>query len=642
VTDLLSDICAGNRESFAVIARAGKPYLEVFSGKVADYTSLSDIPLPGTPFGPKVLAAVPFRQISERGFDCHDDNTPLRCLLIDEHQDMVAAQVLSILPDCAPSIRHAGFAAPDHVYADTVKRVIESEIGCGAGANFVIRRDYAGVFGGDLRVAALSLLRRLLKQEIGAYWTFAFVTKDFALVGATPERHVSAAGGEVLMNPISGTYRHGESGADADSFLRFLADGKETEELFMVVDEELKMMSAVCDEGGRVLGPYLKRMGHVTHTEYLLQGRSHLDVRQILKQTMFAPTVTGSPVQNAARIIRRYEASGRGYYSGVLALLGSDEHGQTVDAPILIRTCELSAEGTFKISVGATLVRDSDPAGEIAETYAKLAGIRQAMGAGTTHTAGAVPTFLGDVRVNVALSKRNDTLAPFWTRRQPPVRGAAEDVSHDARRVLIVDAEDQWTAMLAHQVRALGMIAEVSPWNRMPTHPHVDVVIAGPGPGDPTDCSTRRINVLRELISNRIDRRLPLVAVCLSHQILAAHLGFQITKLLRSHQGTQLTIDLFGRREAVGFYNSFAAIIGDSAVPGGIEVAADAATGVVHALRGPSFASAQFHAESILTTCGIDILEGLITHALRNPRTMTPPPHLSIDENGMSGPVISG
>ncbi|HEX4248368.1 MAG TPA: anthranilate synthase family protein [Pseudonocardia sp.] len=429
---------------------------------------------------------------------------------------------------------------------------------------------------------------------------------------------MSAAGGEVLMNPISGTYRHGEPGgsddSDPDSCLRFLADGKETEELFMVVDEELKMMAAVCEEGGQVLGPYLKHMGHLTHTEYLLRGRSHLDVRQILRQTMFAPTVTGSPVQNAARIITRYEPGGRGYYSGVLALLGSDEHGQTLDAPILIRTCELSAAGTFKASVGATLVRDSDPAGEVAETYAKLGGVRQALGTGAARPGGAVDRRFDDVRIEAALAARNETLAPFWTQRQAPAPAAEPRL-----RILIVNAEDEWTAMLAHQIRSLGMLADVCAWTAIPARPAADVVVAGPGPGDPTDAGDPRMGALRELIVDRIAQRLPLVAVCLSHQVLAAHLGMPIVKLPRSHQGTQLAIDLFGREERVGFYNSFAATVrgGAGVVPDGVEIAADPETGVVHGLRGPSFASVQFHAESILATYGIDILNRLITHTLR-------------------------
>ena len=122
------------------------------------------------------------------------------------------------------------------------------------------------------------------------------------------------------MNPISGTFRHPAGGATAETLTEFLESTKETEELFMVVDEELKMMSAVCTDGGRITGPHLKEMSRLTHTEYVLRGRSRLDPRDILRETMFAPTVTGSPMQNACTVITRHERTPRGYYSGVAAL----------------------------------------------------------------------------------------------------------------------------------------------------------------------------------------------------------------------------------------------------------------------------------------------------------------------------------
>ena len=68
--------------------------------------------------------------------------------------------------------------------------------------------------------------------------------------------------------------------------LAFLADRKETDELAMVLDEELKMMAKVAERGGQVAGPYLKQMAHLTHTEYLLAGRGSLDVRDVLRETM--------------------------------------------------------------------------------------------------------------------------------------------------------------------------------------------------------------------------------------------------------------------------------------------------------------------------------------------------------------------
>ncbi|GAA3067177.1 hypothetical protein GCM10020000_59320 [Streptomyces olivoverticillatus] len=169
-------------------------------------------------------------------------------------------------------------------------------------------------------------------------------------------------GGTVVMNPISGTYRYPAEGPTAEGLLAFLHDRKEVEELSMVVDEELKMMCTVGDMGGVVVGPRLREMAHLAHTEYELRGRSSLDVREVLRETMFAATVTGSPVQNACRVIERYEPGGRGYYAGALALIGRDAGGaQTLDSPILIRTADIDRHGRLRVAVGATLVRRSDP-----------------------------------------------------------------------------------------------------------------------------------------------------------------------------------------------------------------------------------------------------------------------------------------
>ena len=215
------------------------------------------------------------------------------------------------------------------------------------------------------------MFRRLLERERGAYWTFCLFTGDRFLVGASPERHVSVHGGDVRMNPISGTFRL--KGLDdpaerKERLLEFLADEKEIYELFMVVDEELKMMCDICNEGGQVLGPFLKPMTHLVHTEYLLAGRTNRDVRTVLRDTMYAATVTGSPVENACRLIKKYESEGRGYYGAALALLGRDTRGRpTADSPIVIRTAEVSPDGALKVTAGATLVRDSEAAYEVAE-----------------------------------------------------------------------------------------------------------------------------------------------------------------------------------------------------------------------------------------------------------------------------------
>ena len=100
-----------------------------------------------------------------------------------------------------------GFATSDEDYGTVVEAIIRDEIGQGEGANLVIGRHYRAVLADWDATKALTVLRRLMERERGAYWTFCFFTGERFLIGASPERHVSVRSGDVRMNPISGTFR---------------------------------------------------------------------------------------------------------------------------------------------------------------------------------------------------------------------------------------------------------------------------------------------------------------------------------------------------------------------------------------------------------------------------------------------------
>jgi phenazine biosynthesis protein phzE len=610
---LLDDSCP----PFALLRRRtpGRDHdtVEVLLGAVHEAEHLADIPVGDRP----ALALVPFRQLRERGFDVRDDGTPLSVLVADETYEMPLAAALDQLPAHDVTVEDGAFDVSDEEYAEVVRRVIDDEIGRGEGANFVIRRTYTGRIPGFGRRDALALFRRLLAGERGAYWTFVVHTGERTLVGASPEVHVRMSGGTVVMNPISGTYRYPAGGPAPEDLLRFLADRKETDELSMVVDEELKMMCTVGDMGGVVIGPRLREMAHLAHTEYELRGRTSLDVREVLRETMFAATVTGSPVQNACRVIERHESGGRGYYAGALALIGTDEGGaQTLDSPILIRTVDVSATGELRVPVGATLVRHSDPVSEVAETHAKAAGVLAALGVRPERPREEAvrPRLAADPRVRAALDARRADLAPFWLKMQEP---ATEPTGH----ALVVDAEDTFTAMLAHLLRASGLRVTVrrfdEPGLREAALAHEGPVVLGPGPGDPGDAADPRMRSLRALTAELVrGHRHGLLGVCLGHELIAAELGLPIVRKAVPFQGAQARISLFGTEETVGFYNSFTARCDDGAAAGlaarGVEVSRDAATGEVHALRGPGFAGVQFHPESVLTLRGASVVRELV------------------------------
>jgi phenazine biosynthesis protein phzE len=298
---------------YALICRDDE--IELLHGRVETYERLADLPRVEDGGG-ELLALVPYRQLTERGDACHDDGTPLRAMIIEKREVIGVDE----LPTGRVQVNDGAFDVDDDTYARQVKAILDEEIANGEGSNFVLRRTFVG-YCEDTTATAFAAFRNLLVQERNAYWTFLIHTGDAIMVGATPERHVSLESGVCTMNPISGTLRRPPSSVTREELLAFLSDPKERDELAMVVDEELKMLAEVGDQGGVIDGPYLKEMANLAHTEYYIRAHTTMDAREILRATMFAPTATGSPIQRlprhqaardlGARLLRRRRGADR-------------------------------------------------------------------------------------------------------------------------------------------------------------------------------------------------------------------------------------------------------------------------------------------------------------------------------------------
>jgi phenazine biosynthesis protein phzE len=263
-------------------------------------------------------------------------------------------------------------------------------------------------------------------------------------------------------------------------------------------------------------------------------------------------------------------------------------------------------------------VRHGDPAAEAAETRAKAAAL---VGALAGERVAAVPPRLP--AVERALRRRNAGLSPFWLGRAVRLRPLAG-------RVLIIDNEDDFTAMLARLTEALGLHVDIAP----PLRDGYDAVVLGPGPGDPRDRDDPRIDRLHEITRRLLAERTPTLAVCLGHQVLADELGLPIRRLERPAQGEPRHVPGFGR---VGFYNTFVAVCDTAPGDPGhrantlqvttgrdgrrerVGILRDAHTGAVHAMRMARARSIQFHVESVLTEHGPAILRRLLAEILAVP-----------------------
>ncbi len=578
------------------------------SGPVTRCWQLADLPRPTSAH--PVISIVPYAQIRERGYVAHGGDEPIIALVPEVYEEITLADVI----DFDRAVALAGeptFEPSDEVFAEVLQRVVDEEIRRGEGSNFLIsRRADATIAGFDAGVANV-IFGRLTRNEIGAYLSFCLYDGERFFIGSSPERHLTYERGQVLMTPICGTLPRRDLHT-RDDLIAFLSDEKEINELFQVVDEELKMMSRICGAGGVVRGPYLREMSALVHTEYVLDGSATMDPIEAFRESMYAATMVGSPLENAARVIHRHEYESRRYYTGALVLMGIGPEGdEYLDSAITIRTMEVTPDGHAVIRSGASIVRDSVPAKECAEVRAKAAGLLRAI----TSAQRATPYLddFVDAEVTEVLNARNEHLSRFWIDRQSGQVAAHPHLV--GRSVLLIDNEDQFTEMLKHVLEHQGLKTTICDYrDEEIDYAGHDLVLVGPGPGDPNDLDHAKMARLHVIVADLLARRQPFLAVCLGHQILCRTLGMTVEPVDPPLQGVQKRIDLFGRPERVGFYNTFFARVPDVA-PEGVEVSAEP-DGRVIALRAPHFYSFQFHVESVLTTNCVPILQAALTWLL--------------------------
>lgn len=622
---LLQTLCEGSTP-FCIIQKQDSEEILIVTGENGRFRNIADIPRKHDDTDGRciydTISVVPFCQIRERGYTVRDEGEEILTIVISSQHEVDAEEFLGLLPSEEICLQEdISYDTTEAEYATIIKKIVNDEIGNGEGANFVIPRNATGRITDFSVPRGLTIFKSLLENDYGTYWKFIFYDTDRFFIGSTPERHLYVQGGRVKMNPISGTFRKDRNWAKRKAFkqdlLHFLTDQKEINELFMVVDEELKMMAKMCDRGGAIVGPLLKEMSKLIHSEYLLAGESDKDIFELFTDSMFAATVVGSPVENACNIIAKYSESSRRYYGSAMMLVGRDENGEDfLDSPITIRTAEIDVTGKMHLSVGATLVKDSIPEEEVLETRAKSAGILASITEPHRKcTGGPLLTRLyNDDEIIETLVQRNQNLSNFWFFRQEG-RGVANS-SGTKVRITIIHNEDDFVYMLRHMFSCMGIEVSVVRFSEYDIERDTsDITLLGPGPGNPNEQDVEKIAINNSIAAELIRRKKPSLFICLGHQILCKSLGFEVKRKDKPLQGSQVKINLFGREELVGFYNTFAPQLPGKPVE--MEVSSIPETNELIGLRSQHFISYQFHPESLLTKNGFNILQESIEHLLR-------------------------
>ncbi|MBD7958682.1 chorismate-binding protein [Microbacterium sp. Sa4CUA7] len=205
---------------------------------------------------------------------------------------------------------------------------------------------------------------------------------DVALVSASPERFLEAAGGVVRTRPIKGTRPRGTDAAtDAASAAELAASTKERAENVMIVDLMRNDLSRVCAPASVAVDALLAVESYpaVHQLVSTVGGRllPHVTVAELLAATFPAGSMTGAPKLSAMTILHELEAAPRGVFAGCFGWVGADG---ALDLAMVIRSIVVHPGGAY-VGAGGGITWGSDPEAEVAEVAVKARAPLAALGA---------------------------------------------------------------------------------------------------------------------------------------------------------------------------------------------------------------------------------------------------------------------
>ncbi|MBW9115281.1 anthranilate synthase [Rhizobium cauense] len=441
--------------------------------------------------------------------------------------------------------------------------------------------------------------KRLKAINPSPYSFFINLGNQEYLVGASPEMFVRVSGRRIETCPISGTIKRGDDPiADSEQILKLLNSKKDESELTMCSDVDRNDKSRVCEPGSvKVIGRrQIEMYSRLIHTVDHIEGRlrDDMDAFDGFLSHAWAVTVTGAPKLWAMRFIESHEKSPRAWYGGAIGMVGFNGDMNT---GLTLRTVRIK-DGIAEVRAGATLLNDSDPHEEEAET---------------------------ELKASAMLSAIRDAKAGNTGKVSRDVAAVGKGV-----KILLVDHEDSFVHTLANYFRQTGATVSTV---RTPVPEEIfdrldpDLVVLSPGPGNPKDFDCKAT------IKKARARNLPIFGVCLGLQALAEAYGGELRHLALPMHGKPSRIRVLepgivfsglGKEVTVGRYHSIFA--DPSTLPRDFIITAESEDGTIMGIEHEKepIAAVQFHPESIMTLggdAGMRMIENVVAHLSRKAKT---------------------
>lgn len=272
-----------------------------------------------------------------------------------------------------------GLISQDHFLAGVARGV--ARIRGGEVEKIVLSRDAIVALDGPVPVA------HTLRQLSAAYtdcWTYGVN----GLIGATPEMLIQVLGGTARARVLAGTLDRaaGAVVGDAAASASLAADSKQRHEHQFAIDSLLDALGPLVDSMEAPAQPFVLQLPNVWHLAS--DVRAHLATRadgttpgvlELLDVVHPTAAVCGTPRVRAGEIIRELEGVDRGPYAGPVGWVDAAGNGEF---GIALRGGQIGTDGTsVRLWAGCGIVADSDPAAELAETWAKMRPMLAALGA---------------------------------------------------------------------------------------------------------------------------------------------------------------------------------------------------------------------------------------------------------------------
>ena len=187
-------------------------------------------------------------------------------------------------------------------------------------------------------------------------------------------------------------------------------------------------------------------------------------------------------------------------------------------------------------------------------------------------------------------------------------------------KILLIDNYDSFTFNLYHYISSLKIKVDVVRNDKITSKEIIknryQKIVISPGPGNPNQ-SGNCIKIVKSLY-----KKIPILGVCLGHQIIGQVFGSKIIQTKKLMHGK--TSKIISKRIGVlkNLPNKFEAtryhslIIDKKTISKNLEITAETEDGSIMAIQHKKYNihGVQFHPESIKTTIGLKILKNFINY----------------------------